>query len=86
MHWAAVLGLGWGGVGNKLRLGNDLLSTVKMGLGGDLESMGRRRDFVNCALLDLFFVSFTVVQIFTLKLPPRFFSTCYGAGYTSCDA
>ena len=27
-------GWGWGGMGNKLRLGNDLLSTVKMGLGG----------------------------------------------------
>jgi len=27
-----------------------------------------------------------VVQIFTLKLPPRFFSTCYGLGYMSCDA
>lgn len=87
MHWAAVLGVRvGGGAGNELRLGNDLLSTVKMGLDGDLESMGRRGDFVNCALLDLFFVSFTVVQIFTLKLPPRFFSTCYAPGYTSCDA
>ena len=35
-------GWGLGGVRNKLRLGNDLLSTVKMGLGGDLESMGTR--------------------------------------------
>jgi hypothetical protein len=74
------------GVGNELRLGNDLLSTVKMGLGGDLESMGSRGDFVNCALLDLFFVSSTMVQISTLKLPPRFFVTCYGPGYTSCGA
>jgi hypothetical protein len=72
--------LGWGGgvrVGNELRLGNDLLSTVKMGLVGDLESMGRRAGgrgiFVNCALLDLFFVSFSVVQICSLKLPPGFF-------------
>ena len=76
----------WGGVGSELRLGNDLLSTVKMGLGGDLESMGRRGDFVNCALLDLFFVSFTVVQICSLKLPPRFFSACCGPSCTSCDA
>jgi len=83
-------GWGWGGMGNKLRLGNDLLSTVKMGLGGggggDLQSRGRGGDFVNCALLDLFFVSFTVVQICSLKLPPRFFSACYGPGCTSCDA
>ena len=27
---------GWGGVGNKLRLGNDLLSTVKMALEGGI--------------------------------------------------
>jgi hypothetical protein len=69
------LGLGVG-VGNGLRLENDLLSTVKAGLGGDLESMGRRGGgghFVNCTLLDRFFVGFTKVQICSLKLPPLFF-------------
>jgi hypothetical protein len=77
---------GWRWGGSELRLGNDLLSTFKMGLCGDLESMGRRGDFVNCALLDLFFFSFAVVQIFALKLPPRFLATCYGPGYMLCDA
>jgi len=59
-------------VGNELRLGNDLLSTVKMGLGWDLESMGWRGDFVNCALLDLFFVSFARGTNFHIKIASSF--------------
>jgi hypothetical protein len=74
--------VGWGGgVGSALRLGNDLLSTVKVGFGvGICKAREVRGDFVNCTLLDLFFVRFTLVQICSLKLPPRFFVICSVSG------
>jgi hypothetical protein len=74
--------------GKRVAVGNDLLSTVKMVL-WDLERVGWRGDFVNCALLDLFFACFTFVQICTLKLPPFLFLICSGSeryiAYAGCQ-
>jgi hypothetical protein len=64
-----------GEMGNALRLGMTYCRLLKWSC-GDLE---RRGDFVNCTLLDLFFVCFTFVQICALKLPPFLFLICSGS-------
>jgi hypothetical protein len=70
---------GWGELGWETGCGWGMTycRLLKWAGGGDLGSMARRGDFVNCALPDLFFVSFTAVQICSLTLlrrneiPPR---------------
>ena len=80
--------LGWGGgvrVGNELRLGNDLLSTVKMGLVGDLESMGRRAggegDFCKLRIAGPIFRQLLCGTNLFIKIAPWFLLTVLRIGF-----
>jgi hypothetical protein len=74
---------GGGGGGRRVAVGNDLLSTVKMGLGG-FGTRWKERDFVNCTAGRIFRQLHFNTNLYT-KTACFFFLICFGSwSYISC--